>query len=45
MKYLKMGVPTRQERLEFITKESPKSGRQDDEDDEITSCGIFYIRQ
>lgn len=39
MKFLKMGVPTRQERLDFIMKES-EEWTQDDED-EITSCEYF----
>ena len=39
MKFLKMGVPTRQERLDFITKES-QEWNQDDED-EITSYEYF----
>ena len=38
-KYLKMGVPSRQERLDFITKES-EEWNQDDED-EITSAEYF----
>jgi hypothetical protein len=38
-KYLKMGVPSRQERVDFITKESEEWGQ--DDEDEITSAEYF----